>query len=84
LIYKTVATKTFLRQLKKIPEDAQQRVSKAVNELISKPDSGTKLKGELEGLWRARVGEYRIIYEIDYEKNIIVLLDVGLRKNIYA
>lgn len=62
MVYKIVAVKSFLRELKKIPEDAQQRIAKAINELTLKPDSGTRLKGDLEGLWRFRVGEYRIIY----------------------
>jgi mRNA-degrading endonuclease RelE of RelBE toxin-antitoxin system len=40
----------IFRELKKLPEDTIQRIAKAVNELVLRPESGTRLKGELEGL----------------------------------
>lgn len=55
----------------------------AIEELVSSPFAGTKLRGELEGLLRWRTGGYRIAYKIDEEKRLVVLLDVGPRKAIY-
>ena len=40
-----------------------------------------KLKGE--DAYRIRVGDYRIIYEIDNNKIIVTVVSVGHRKNIY-
>ena len=39
--------------------------------------------GELGGFWKDRVGKCRIIYKIDEEKRLVVLLDVGRRKAIH-
>jgi mRNA-degrading endonuclease RelE of RelBE toxin-antitoxin system len=36
-----------------------------LKETLMKPDNGTMLVGPLKGLWKVRVGKYRIIYEID-------------------
>ncbi|GAB5040991.1 type II toxin-antitoxin system RelE family toxin [Bartonella henselae] len=44
---------------------------------------GKPLKGQFSGLWRYRVGDYRILCEL-YDKELVVLvLAVGHRKNIY-
>lgn len=56
----------------------------AVKELVSNPFAGIRLRGELDGLLRWRTGDYRIVYKIDEEKRLVVLLDVGLRKAIYG
>jgi mRNA interferase RelE/StbE len=55
----------------------------ALEKIVDVPYAGTKLRGKLEGLWRWRVGKYRVIYLIDEKEKTIVLVDVGLRKSIY-
>jgi mRNA interferase RelE/StbE len=83
LTYKAAATKSFLREFKKMPTELQERVKEVIDDIITDPFKGTKLRGELEGQWRWRVGDYRIIYLIGKE-NQIVLLDVGPRKSVYG
>jgi mRNA interferase RelE/StbE len=83
LPYKAALTRNFLRQLKNLPENVKNRVLRAVDELIHNPFLGVRLRGELRGRWRCRVGKYRIIYRIDQKSKLVVFLDVGLRKKIY-
>lgn len=45
--------------------------------------NGKALKETLTGLWRYRVGDYRIICEIQDDKLIIIILEIGHRKEIY-
>ena len=45
--------------------------------------SGHALTGDKVGLWRYRIGDYRIISKIDKGKLIILLLEIGHRSNIY-
>lgn len=45
--------------------------------------SGKALTGQLKGLWRYRVGEYRIIAEIKDEEVLILVVDVGHRSDVY-
>ncbi|WP_197035228.1 type II toxin-antitoxin system RelE family toxin [Oceanivirga salmonicida] len=44
---------------------------------------GKALKGNLTGFWRYRIGDYRLIAKIKDEKLIIILIDLGHRKEIY-
>ena len=81
--YKAALTKNFLKGLKKLPEDVKNRVLRSIDEIIANPFLGVKLRGELEGYWRWRVGKYRIVYMVDRTKQLVVFLDVGLRKLIY-
>lgn len=41
------------------------------------------LKGDLAGLYKLREGDYRIIYEIIREENVIIIHTVGHRREIY-
>ena len=42
-----------------------------------------KLKGEFEGLYRYRVGDFRIFYKIDKETIIVFVIDMDHRKDAY-
>ena len=81
--FRSAPTKHFLRELKKLPAHVRARVVLAIEELVTNPFAGIRLRGELDGLLRWRTGDYRIVYKIDEEKRLVVLLDVGPRKAIY-
>jgi mRNA interferase RelE/StbE len=83
LPYKAALTKNFLRELKKLPENVKKKVLTAVDELIRNPFLGVRLRGELKGKWRLRIGKYRVVYRIDQTSQLVIFLDVGLRKKIY-
>jgi len=83
LTYKAALTKNFIRELKKLHPNLKDRTLKAINEITANPFSGVKLRGELEGRYRFRIGKYRIIYTINQTTQLIILLDVGPRKTIY-
>jgi mRNA interferase RelE/StbE len=83
LIFNEKASKKF----KKLPKEIQKRIIDFFDKrvLISKdPTAYAKaLIGELEGFWRFRVGDYRIITSICNHEMIIVAVDLGHRKEIY-
>ena len=45
--------------------------------------SGKALQGEFKGLWRYRVGDYRLICQIKDGELIILVIEIGHRKDIY-
>lgn len=45
---------------------------------------GKSLHGELGGFWRYRVGDYRIICDIQDENIIVLVVDIGHRSKIYG
>lgn len=44
---------------------------------------GEPLKGELAGLWRYRIGDFRVICEMQDERLVVLALSVGHRRDIY-
>ena len=52
-------------------------------DLGSNPYLGRRLKGELNGLYSLRAGDYRVVYWIDVDKAVIWLLEVEHRKRVY-
>lgn len=83
LRYEIALTSSFLKELKRLPKGLRSRILKVVDEIAANPFLDVKLRGELEGRWRWRIGKYRIIYLIDEPQKRVVLLDIGLRKFIY-
>jgi addiction module RelE/StbE family toxin len=73
------------RQLARLPE----RVAAAVVEFMVGPlcenprKVGHPLQGELAGLWSARRGAYRIVYEIDDAATIVTVLRIEHRSDVY-
>jgi len=61
----------------------RRRLIAALERLKPMPHSGKKLRGELEGLFSLRIGGMRAVYGVDTKKNIVVVLAIGQRGDIY-
>jgi len=85
LAYKGIWHEETLKDLKNLDRTtAKKIVAKVKNYLIQDPVKlGLLLKGTLKGLYRYRIGDYRIIYVIDQAEKKIIILNVNHRKKIY-
>ena len=81
--YRARFSKVFLKRENRLPVDVKPRVVEALRETLIDPYIGVPLIGPLKGLWRVRVGKYRVIYEINEKETVVVFLDVDLRKRVY-
>ena len=72
-----------IKQLKGINKADVPKIKSAVASLshTPRPDGYIKLKGE--DAYRIRIGQYRIIYEIDDEKITVTVVTIGHRKSVY-
>ena len=52
------------RELRRVAKPDRARIITAIDRLAETPHAGTILKGDLRGLRRLRVGDYRILYEV--------------------
>ncbi len=79
--YDTKVEKDF----KKLSTEVKKRIIKYINERVAVApfDFGDDLKGNLHGLRRYRVGDYRIICEIQENIITILVLSIGHRRNVY-
>lgn len=75
-------SKKFLRKCEK---DIYKRIVKRIKELCENPfpSNSIKIKGKKEKIFRIRVGNYRILYEVYSERNLILISEIGKRGNIY-
>jgi mRNA interferase RelE/StbE len=71
------------KELAQLPDEAYERVRDAIRALSQgpRPPGCLKLTGR-EG-WRIRVGNYRVIYEIDDKQQSVIILHVGHRRDVY-
>ena len=81
--YSIQIKKSALKELQKLSATERPRLIAAIDQLVEQPHIGKLLKGDLSGLRRLRVGTYRIIYEVDDGKVLILILRVAHRKIIY-
>ena len=75
-----------LKSLKKLDRPVQKLIISYMDKiaLLEEPTArGKSLSASLRGFWRYRVGDYRILCEIQDEKLIICVVDIDHRKNIY-
>jgi mRNA interferase RelE/StbE len=73
------------KDLKKINKIIAKKIIEKVKTYLSKNPKvvGKPLKGDFKGLYRYRFGDYRIVYAINELDHTIIILKVGLRKDIY-
>ncbi len=71
------------KELDDLPVQEAERVISAINALAEdpRPPGCAKLKGRTG--WRIRVGDYRMIYNIEDAALTITVINVGHRRNIY-
>ncbi len=72
------------RQLAKLPRDVQRRIVAAVDGLADdpRPQGVVKISGD-DNLWRIRVGDYRVVYEIHDDRLVVLVLRVAHRRDVY-
>jgi len=60
-----------------------QRVANTLDDLQRDPHQGKPLKGELKGRYSYRVGSYCIVYRIRQQQLLVLIIDIGHRRDIY-
>ncbi len=84
--YKIQFNKKYLKDLEKIPAYAQKQISAKVLALgiDPRPEGCKKLHGSGNTpLYRIRAGDYRVIYTINDDILLVLVIEVGHRKEIY-
>ena len=76
-----------LKELKKLDRQAQKQIIGYLDDRVAGKEDprrfGKPLKANLAGLWRYRVGNYRILCQITDAELLVLVVAVGNRKNIY-
>lgn len=84
MAYKIIFANAAKRQFDKLPKPAQKRLSNLIDQLGNnpRPSGVVKLTGENQ-LYRVRDGDYRIIYQIEDDQLLVLIVKAEHRKDIY-
>ena len=81
-MYQITISDYALKQLNKLEKEIQRRILSALERARIRPTHYfSKLVGESS--YKLKVGDYRVIADIEHEKLIILVIKIGHRRNIY-
>lgn len=78
----------FRKTVLKLPKNLQGRILTILTTIVENPmkiigNTNKPLSGDMNGLWRCRIGAFRLIYDPHVEEKVIVLLSIGARGGAY-
>lgn len=70
--------------MRRLPKQIQERIEKGIDSLAvnPRPPGAKKMKG-FENMYRLRVGDYRVIYQVEDDVLTVLVVRVGHRRDIY-
>ena len=80
--YKVLLHPKAAKELQQTEKQIRTRILENAKQLRENPDKVGKALKQSD-FWSLRVGDYRVIYEIDQNKNQVVILFVGHRSKVY-
>lgn len=81
--YKVIFTKSVKKDFRKIPKLEVSKILSEIAELAKNPRSSKTKKLKGEKLYRLRLGNYRVIYDIQDNLMLIFVVKLGHRSDIY-
>ena len=84
MLYAVEFSKRAYRQLAILPRNIQERVSRQIDLLGNnpRPAASERVKGRSD-LYRIRVGDYRIVYQVHDNILIVLVVRIGHRREVY-
>ena len=83
MAYRLLYLPGVAKDLRQLAESVRERVRNALEFLAGEPRTGKPLHGGLAPFWSYRVGDYRIVYEIQDQELVILVVMIGHRRAIY-
>jgi len=86
LVYKVVYLDQVEEDLKKLDKTTAKKILTRIETYLAVDPKGLgkPLKGEFQGYWRYRWGDYRVIYKISEREILILVLRISNRKDVYS
>ena len=82
--FRIEVSSTAEKQLAKLERDEQVRVARTIRKLADDPrPPGCRKLRDYSNVYRIRVGVFRILYSIEQDRLLILVLKIGHRRNVY-
>lgn len=84
MLYQIEFSRLADRQFRSLPSQIQQRLKSRIDALATtpRPHGSEKLSGQ-EQFYRIRVGDYRIVYAVEDDRLLVLVVKVGHRREVY-
>lgn len=84
MAYEIQLTSRAQKSLKKLEKRVLAKIASIIDSLETdpRPNGVKKMKGH-DNRYRVREGDYRVVYQIDDGKLLVLIIDIGHRKDIY-
>ncbi|MBU2495052.1 MAG: type II toxin-antitoxin system RelE/ParE family toxin [Candidatus Omnitrophota bacterium] len=79
-----IFSRSAFRQLSSLEKNVQKRIAEKLDFYLSQKDPvkfAEKLRDSYFGEWRFRIGDHRVIFDVEDDK--IIVLKIGHRRNVY-
>jgi mRNA interferase RelE/StbE len=84
MAYRVQFRPAALKEFRRLPKVIQRRIGYKINDLSADPfPPGVKKLQTAEPMYRIRVGDYRIVYEVHSSILVVLILTVGHRGDVY-
>ena len=87
MTYSVSTTKRFDKSIKKLDRNTQKIIKNWIEKNLVNCENprihGKGLVANKSGLWRYRIGSYRLLAEIKDEQLVLILINIGHRREIY-
>jgi mRNA interferase RelE/StbE len=82
--FSVVLKPAAMRDLRKLPADAQRRIAARIDALAGdpRPPGAETLQGASD-LYRVRVGDFRILYQVEDDALAVLVVRIGHRREVY-
>ncbi len=81
--YSIEFVKSVRKDLRKLAKPEVKKILAAIEDLAKEPRPPGSKKLTIENLYRIRVGNYRVLYEIHDDRLVVIIVKTGHRKKIY-
>jgi len=83
LSYAVLIERRAQRALSRIPQQERDRIAATIRRLADEPRPHGVKKLTGREAWRIRVGDYRILYEIHDDRLVVLVVEIGHRRQVY-
>lgn len=84
MLYQIEFSRQADRQFRNLPSQIQHRLKSRIDSLATTPrPHGSEKLGGVDQLYRIRVGDYRIIYAVEDNRLLVLVVKVGHRREVY-
>ena len=72
------------RELASLDQPMRRRVARRIEQLAEDPRAAgsLKLRGA-DNVWRSRIGDYRLLYRIEDDRLVVLVIKIGHRRDVY-